>query len=80
MVVNRPIVRERMREIHDVLVDHDHRDGPEDGCVCAQLREEMRQLYLILNPHPRSYEPRAGPMPSTLGGRDDPLGEVEKSD
>jgi len=76
MTVNRHYVHARMRELHEWIVDHDCKAGPEHGCQCSDWREEMRMLYLILNPHPRSFEPRAGPQPAFRGGRDDPLGEV----
>ena len=48
----------RMKELHSVLVKHKH-ETPE--CTCGLLYAEMKALWVQLNPHPKTYQARAGP-------------------
>lgn len=71
-------LRERARSIHEVLVNHDHRDGPMDGCLCESLYLEMRDIWYALNEGKQlNHEPRAGPRPPYTGDEDHPNVDLE---
>jgi len=56
--MNNKDIHVRMKELHDVLVKHKHVSSE---CTCVSLHAEMRKLWETLNPHPKTYQARAGP-------------------